>query len=367
MRPIAILTILFLFACIKAFAQCMPSVLSNSVVVTSTTTINGGFDPIWVCSNDTLHSDGGFHNVYLEPGAVMTTQGGIDTIYVKEGAKLTMSGGIHVIFYVSPDDLNIAGGIPYEYECASLEFDYSNAPANGCAILPVAAFESSDSAICVKTCINFQSASVSAVSWEWQFDGASPSTSTEENPSDICYNTPGMYDVTLMISSGNDADTLTLSGFITVFPETPVPVLSQSNDTLFSSQGYLSYQWYVGDTLPIEGATDYFYVTDSSGAYTIVVTDSNGCQSSALINAVVTAVDHASASNGELAIYPNPATSSITVNTDAEMLCFYDLTGSLLFSVKTFSSHGTQVNISSLPHVFFVRTDTGEVEKVVKN
>jgi hypothetical protein len=160
--------------------------------VNSTTTINGGFDPVWVCSGDTLHTDGGFHNVYLEPGSVMTTLGGIDTIYVKDGASLIMGGGIHVIFYVTFSDLNIAGGIPYEFVCPSLEFDYANAPSNGCAILPIASFQSSDSTICTKTCISFfqhkRKRGIVAVDFRW----ATPSESSEENPENICYNASGI-------------------------------------------------------------------------------------------------------------------------------------------------------------------------------
>jgi PKD repeat protein len=367
LRTLAAITALMLLHCAESSAQCDPSVLSSSVVVTSTTTINGGFDPIWVCGGDTLHSDGGFHNVYLEPGAVMTTDGGIDTIYVKEGASVIMGGGIHVIFYVSADDLDINGGIPYQYACASITFDYTNAPANGCAMLPVAALEAGDSSICTKSCISFINASVSVDSWQWTFEGGSPSESSDENPENICYNTPGVYDVTLIAGNGNAADTLTLIDFITVFPETPVPVLTQSGDTLFSSQGYLTYQWYVGDTLPIDGATSYFYVADSSGSYTLAVTDSNGCPSSALINVVITGAHEPGASIVGLEVFPNPAVADITIKgSHADLLYFCDLAGKLLLIVKTSSSGETVVNISSLPPVFFIMTDKGEAMKVVK-
>ena len=116
----------------NANAQCHPVIDTMSVVVSSTQTIDGGFDPIWVCPNDTLISDGGFHNIYLEHGAVMMTGGGIDTIYVKGGASFSMYGGIHVIFYVADSDLLSLGGIPTLFLCDSLTFDYSEAPEGGC-------------------------------------------------------------------------------------------------------------------------------------------------------------------------------------------------------------------------------------------
>jgi len=53
-------------------------------------------------------------------------------------------------------------------------------------------------------------------SWTWTFNGADPSSSTQQNPSEIRYNSPGTYDVTLAISNGTLADTLTKTGYITV-------------------------------------------------------------------------------------------------------------------------------------------------------
>jgi len=176
-------------------AQCIGYIPPGSVVVSDVQVIDGGFDPIWVCPGGTLHTDGGFHNIFLEPGATMTTEGGIDTIYVKDGAAFYMEGGIHVIFYVTASNLHISGGIATENLCSSLLFDYSNAPPNGCALAPVAAFQSSDSAFCSATCINFFDLSSNATSWQWFFPGATPSSSTDQNPTNICYDSSASFDV----------------------------------------------------------------------------------------------------------------------------------------------------------------------------
>ncbi len=56
--------------------------------------------------------------------------------------------------------------------------------------------------------INFTDTSEGLVtSWLWTFEGATPSTSTEQNPTGITYNTPGDYDVTLVVTgpTGNTA------------------------------------------------------------------------------------------------------------------------------------------------------------------
>jgi hypothetical protein len=131
-RKLLTAIIILLFANLYSNAQCIGNIPSNAVVVNATTTFNGGFDPIWVCTPDTLISDGGFHNIFLEPGSVMTTSGGIDTIYVKSGATFFMQGGIHVVYYLSPQDVFFGGGIPTKHLCDSLKFDYKNAPPNGC-------------------------------------------------------------------------------------------------------------------------------------------------------------------------------------------------------------------------------------------
>jgi hypothetical protein len=129
-------TALILFALaqipLTVAAQCNPAIPNTANVVSFSQTVNGGFTPQWVCSGDTLFSGGGIFFVYLEPGAVMETGGGIDTIYMKSGSVLNMNGGIHVIYFEPGAILNIAGGIPTYDSCASVTFDYNNAPSAGC-------------------------------------------------------------------------------------------------------------------------------------------------------------------------------------------------------------------------------------------
>jgi PKD repeat protein len=53
-------------------------------------------------------------------------------------------------------------------------------------------------------------------SWTWSFPGGNPFGSNQQNPSNIRYDTPGIYNVTLKISDGSDTDSLTKYGYITV-------------------------------------------------------------------------------------------------------------------------------------------------------
>lgn len=62
-------------------------------------------------------------------------------------------------------------------------------------------------------------------SWQWTFQGGTPSTSTEKNPSNIRFNSPGIYDVTLKVTNSFGTSTLKLEKYITV-TNTPSPLIA---------------------------------------------------------------------------------------------------------------------------------------------
>ncbi len=168
--------------------------------------------------------------------------------------------------------------------------------------------------ICPGTCTGFTNLSLNATSYLWTFAGANPSVSTDANPTNICYNTPGNYSVSLIAYGATTNDTLTLNNFITVYPFPPPQGIAQSGDTLFANAGAVSYQWYHAGNA-IAGATDYFYLADSSGDFNVVATDANGCEVEAAIFDVVASVQSAVGSGTvPLEIYPNPVTDKCTIN-----------------------------------------------------
>jgi alpha-tubulin suppressor-like RCC1 family protein len=73
-------------------------------------------------------------------------------------------------------------------------------------------------------------------------------------------------------------DTLTFSNYFTVYSAVVNPVITQINDTLFSTTdtSYISYQWYLAPTL-LQGAYDTLYVPNLNGLFTVLVTDQHGC------------------------------------------------------------------------------------------
>ena len=180
-------------------------------------------------------------------------------------------------------------------------------------IAPVAQFQTADASICPGTCTDFTNLSINASSYQWFFPGANPSVSTDVNPSVICYNTPGSYDVTLIATDGTIYDTLVITNYISVFPYPPPQGIQQSGDTLFANPGAVSYQWFWNGTL-IQGATNYYYVAIGSGDFNVVATDLNSCEVEAVIFDVVASVQNQAGGNMQLEIYPNPVNDQFTIH-----------------------------------------------------
>jgi PKD repeat protein len=106
-----------------------------------------------------------------------------------------------------------------------------------------AAFAPSETNINPGDCINFQDQSTGdPTSWDWTFDGASTPTSTDQNPTNICYDNAGVYDVTLEVSDGTDTDTYTCVGCITVGdPDTEPHAYFAASQTTIPAGGVVTF------------------------------------------------------------------------------------------------------------------------------
>jgi Arylsulfotransferase (ASST)/Secretion system C-terminal sorting domain len=125
--------------------------------------------------------------------------------------------------------------------------------------------------------------------------------------------------------AGNVVWTQTVSGHVPqafrysecyVNGSTPVtPIITQSNDTLYSSGG-TGYQWYFeGNIIP--GATSNSYLPTQSGIYTVIITDSFGCVSSFSNPFTVSVVAVAPSLAKGWALYPNPNRGSLRIQSPA--------------------------------------------------
>ncbi|MCF8232219.1 MAG: PKD domain-containing protein [Bacteroidales bacterium] len=93
-------------------------------------------------------------------------------------------------------------------------------------------FSASDTNVQIGTEVQFTDESCgNPTSWEWTFEGGTPSESNEQNPV-VIYEEPGTYDVTLTISEGSNEETLTKEGYISASA-----LFNMANETVTTCQG----------------------------------------------------------------------------------------------------------------------------------
>ncbi len=146
--------------------------------------------------------------------------------------------------------------------------------------LPVADFTASPTSGCGPLTVQFtNTSSPNATTFNWQFPGGTPSSSTAQNPS-VVYSTPGVYSVTLTASNAAGSNTATKTNYITV-NTTPVANFTSSINGATvtftnTSQGATSYLWAFGDNNTSSLANPvHTYAND--GVYTVTLTATNAC------------------------------------------------------------------------------------------
>ncbi len=154
-------------------------------------------------------------------------------------------------------------------------------------------FTADATTVCEGDVVNFTDLSTGTiVSWNWTFEGGTPATSTDQNPS-VTYNTAGVYDVTLEVSDGTNTDTYSVTDMITVnlpappqpnTPSGPIDVCAADEViyTTFSVANANTYYWEVSpsDAGTIENGDTSALFTQSAtwtGAYTVKVQASSDC------------------------------------------------------------------------------------------
>ena len=148
-----------------------------------------------------------------------------------------------------------------------------------------ASFSVNDSSVCPGQSVQFTNTTPGTIlSRKWYFNGGTPSTSTAVSPS-VQYNTPGSYDVSLVTTTAAGTDSTVKTGYIVVNAP-PAATISAGGNTTFCSGGSvlltanggsgLTYQW-KKNGVNITNATSATYTANTNGAYTVVVTNSNGC------------------------------------------------------------------------------------------
>ncbi|MFT4985679.1 MAG: PKD repeat protein [Flavobacteriales bacterium] len=147
---------------------------------------------------------------------------------------------------------------------------------------PTAEFSANMTGTCAGESLSFTDmSSDTPTSWSWVFEGASNPVSSNQNPTGITYDTPGIYDVTLTVSNASGSSTETKSNYISIGngPSVSANIIDVScngeSDGSISlnvtGSGSETYSW-------SHGSTSQNVNNLTAGVYSVLVTDGDGCQ-----------------------------------------------------------------------------------------
>ncbi|MCB0805356.1 MAG: PKD domain-containing protein [Bacteroidales bacterium] len=150
-----------------------------------------------------------------------------------------------------------------------------------------AEFSATSTDVCTGSSVTFTDLSLGTpTSWNWSFPGGSPSSYNGQNPPPITYNTPGTYDVTLVVGDGSTTDPETKTGYIVVadiiagFSGSPTTVVVGNSVTFTdnSSCNPTSWTWSFpgGSPSSYNGQNPPAITYNSIGTYNVSLTVNNG-------------------------------------------------------------------------------------------
>lgn len=254
----------------------------------------------------------------------------------------------------------LVGNVQNITPAATATYTATVVDANGCTAdttvlvtvnaIPTAAFSGDSLQGCAPLCVNFTDLSIIAApsaitSWSWDF--GDNTTSTLQSPNH-CYNTPGVYSVTLTVVTGDGCThTSVLLNYINVygtpvaaFTASPQPTTILASTIYFTDQSTnaVTWNWSFGD---IAGGVSslqnpsYTYTEPDCYLVTLEVESANGCTDT---------VDHEICIDPDVGIYvPNTFTPNddginegfipvtVGINPDKYEFWVFDRWGNLIF------------------------------------
>ncbi len=260
----------------------------------------GSFDVALVASNG-VSSDSLFMPNFITVSGLPTVTASIDTtICLGDTANISVSGtatsynwdnslGAGTSFLVNPT-VNTTYLVTGTDGNSCSFTDSVIVTVSSCSTPPVVDFSATDSSICIGDCIDFTDLSTNIpTGWTWYFFGATTTSSTNQNPTNICYNTAGSFDVALVDTNSFGKDSLFIANFITV---NALPNIVTSIDTTIcngdqvnlSATGATTYNWDNG-----LGAGQIQTPSPTvNTVYHVTGTDANGCVSIDSVSVTVT-------------------------------------------------------------------------------
>ena len=247
------------------------------------------------------------HDTVIQPGATtftITTTAGAFIALTKDGEILsTATGGLGAITMTIPP-LQIGDEVLVTVTKQNY-YRYSK-------IVPVqdiliAGFTSDTTMVCEGGSVDFIDETIGNVtSWLWTFEGGDPSTSAEQNPTGIIYETPGTYDVTLEVTNQYSNHSITKENYITVneYLEASITITPEQEEicegdsvmftATYENEGYNpTFQWMVNG-VAVGDNNDTIYISNmvDQDEITCEMTSSEPClvENPVMSNAVVMTV-----------------------------------------------------------------------------
>lgn len=235
-------------ACLSKFSQQDQLLCSSFIDNSFSGPLTGGgiaVDGVWAYLNGS------------SAGNLPVTSGAFQSVYGGTG-QLGDAAFMKLCSY----SCDTAGGI-------SVLANFSAAPATPCKGTPVSFTLSNTSCDTANT------------TYSWSFAGGNPSTSTQQNPTGITWNTSGNHAVSVKIVSPCDSTTVTntitvlQSPVITVTPDNTSVCKGQS--VILIASGAVSYIWTPATDLSCTNCDTTLCTPTGNDTYTITGTDAAGC------------------------------------------------------------------------------------------
>lgn len=193
------------------------------------------------------------------------------------------------ICYANTGDYNVSLYVSDGFtQNTLLKTKYIN--VKNCQVKPTAKFTVSEKEICQNQCIKFTDKSLdNPTSWSWSFQGGTPSSSTDKNPSNICFANPGTYKVVLTATNSFGSDTESVKIIVKDCPK-PTALFNVSKkdlclreciDFFNASSNASDYLWtidgphIVSDSVTLAMMNPSQICFDSAGSYKITLTAFN--------------------------------------------------------------------------------------------
>ena len=239
-----------------------------------------------------------------------------------------------------------------------------------------AAFTSTTTSGCEMLSVDYTDMSYGTVtSWNWTFEGGTPATSTQQNPT-VSYTNAGTFDVSLTVSDGTNSNTFNAPNYVTVYALPEVTLQDIGDQCVYYpafelNQGMPAGGVYSGTSVA-NGWFDPAVAGAGTHTITYTYTDEHDCvnfaEQEVMVDECVGIGENPQAT--AMRIYPNPVIGTATIafglnQTTHVTAEIYNSIGMLVMKLNDgvieAGAHKISVNMSALENgMYFVQFKAGD-------